>query len=213
VFTINTADSPPYSTELNTGLYDRIIKKTFTNLGIQIKINHLPSARSIENVDIGLDNGEYARIKGLSERYKNLVIVDEKLIDFAFTAFSKDSKIRIDGWDTLKNYNVCFMRGWKIFEMNVKGTQSLNIVSSVDEMFGMLLNDRVDIILYEKLRGYDFLKKNNIKGISALKKPLSVRGMYFYINRSNRLLVPKIEKELRRLKENGEYDAVLSDFI
>ncbi len=213
LFTINTADSPPYSTPLNTGLYDQVILKVFDALGVTIKINHLSSARSIENVDIGLDDAEYARIKGLNKKFKNILPVDEKLIDFSFTAFSKDRHIRITGWDGLKKYNVAFIRGWKIYEINVKNTRSLHVVSSEVELFNMLLKDRVDIILYEKLRGYDFLSKNHISDVFALENPLSVRGMYLYVHKKHENLIPKIENALQELKQGGEYNDIVEAFI
>ncbi len=213
LFTINTADSSPYSTPLNTGIYDQIILKVFDSLGLKVKINHLPSARSIENVDIGLDDAEYARIKGLNEKFKNILPVNEKLLDFSFTAFAKDPRIRITGWDGLKKYNVGFIRGWKIYEINVKNTRSLHVVSSEVELFNMLLKDRVDIILYEKLRGYDFLSKNHISDVFALENPLSVRGMYLYVHKKHENLIPKIEKALREIKQGGEYDDIVGAFI
>lgn len=213
LFTVNTADSPPYSTPLNTGIYDQIILKIFNSLGLKIKINHLSSARSIENVDIGLDDAEYARIKGINEKFKNILPVNEKLIDFSFTAFSKDPHIRITGWDGLKKYNVGFIRGWKIYEINVKNTRSLHVVSSEVELFNMLLKDRVDIILYEKLRGYDFLSKNHIADVFALENPLSVRGMYLYVHKKHADLIPKIENALQEIKQDGEYDDIVKAFI
>lgn len=102
IFTINTADKPPYSTTDNNGIYDKIITHVFADIGKNIKINHLLSARSIENVQVGIDDAEYARIKGLSKTHSNLIIVDEKLLDFAFTAFSKDGSIEIKGWESLE---------------------------------------------------------------------------------------------------------------
>ena len=74
LFTINTADKPPFSTINNDGIYDKIILRLFEDMGAQIRINHLLSARSIENVQVGLDDAEYARIKGLSEKYKQKVL-------------------------------------------------------------------------------------------------------------------------------------------
>lgn len=213
LYTLNTADSPPYSTPYQGGIYDKLIFKVFDNLGLSVKINRLPSARSLENVEVGIDDGEYARIKGLSAEYENIQIVDEKLIDFAFTAFSKDPVIRIDGWNSLKPYNVAFIKGWKIYETNVKDSRSVLVVSSEEELFNTLVNDRVDIILYERLRGLHFIKKNNIEGVAVLDQPLSTRGMYLYMNRAHGKLVPKIEQALKTMKGNGEYKAILDTFL
>jgi len=208
IFTINTADKPPYSTKDNTGVYDKIISSIFEDIGIKIKINHLLSARSIENVQVGLDDAEYARIKGLSKTYSNLIIVNENLLDFSFTAFSKDSSIKIENWESLEKYNIGFMQGWKIYEKNVKA-KSVLIVSSENELFQVLEKGRVDIILYELLRGMDYMKKNNISGIVDLKPAVSTRGMYLYVNKKHKKLVPDIESRLRLFKTNYKYRNIL----
>lgn len=211
-FSINTSDKPPYSSVDNSGIYDLIISHVFNELGVAFNINHLKSARSIENVDIGIDDAEFARIKGLSAQYPNLEIVDEKLIDFLFTGFLKDPNIRITNWNSLKEYNIGFMRGWKIYEKNVTSDRSIHIVDSENELFKMLIHNRVDIILYEKLRGYDYMKKNGITGVHALANPLSVRGMYLYVNRKHSSLIPTIEGALKKMKRNGDYQKILDSF-
>jgi polar amino acid transport system substrate-binding protein len=211
VLTLNTADKPPYSTETNTGIYDRIILRVFDDLGLRIKINHLLSARSIENVDAGIDDAEYARIKGLSEKYNNIRIVDEKLIDFAFTAFAK-KKIPIDGWESLKPFHVAYIRGWKIYEINVFQAKSIILASTEKELFSLLEQDRVDLVLYERLRGYDFLKRNGINGIMALDPPLSVRGMYLYVNKKHEARIPDIETALRAFKAGKDYAEMIRSF-
>lgn len=214
IFTLNTADKPPYSTAAGTGLYDIIVARIFHSLKITIKINHLPSARSIENVDLGLDDAEYARIAGLEDQYPNLKRVNEKLIDFAFTAFSSSAAtIRVDGWKSLKPYHVAFIRGWKIYETNVTGTKSLIMVSSEQELFGLLEKNRVDIILYERLRGADYMKKNRVSGIVSVEEPLAVRGMYLYVNKRHQSLVPELEKAIRALKQSGEYTSIVDSFL
>lgn len=212
-FTLNSADSPPYSTPAGTGLYDKILKRAFELSGINITINHLPSARSIENVDLGIDDGEFARIKGLTEKYPDIRIVEEKLIDFGFTAFARNPEIKITNWSSLQNFNVAYIRGWKIYEKNVTKYNSLQISTSEDGLFKLLLSDRVDIILYEQLRGLDYMKRHSITGIYPLKDPLSVRGMYLYLNKKHEAVIPRVEKALKQLKSNGEYHNILSTFM
>nr|WP_073616942.1 transporter substrate-binding domain-containing protein [Desulfopila aestuarii] len=213
VFTVNTADQPPYSTKENTGFYDQIVIRLFEDLGMKIRINHLLSSRSIENLDLGIDDAEYARIEGLGDQYSHIRMVNERLVDFAFTAFSKDSSILIKNWGSLQKYNVGYLKGWKIYEMNVGGTKSLQVASSEEELFRMLVNDRVDVILYERLRGAAYMKRNRISGIYALQKPVAIRGMYLYLNEKHEELIPEIEKRLRVMKSSGEYQRILESFV
>ena len=212
-FTINTADKPPYSTPSINGIYDQIILKLFNSLEIKVQINHLKSARSIENVNVGIDDAEYARIEGLCAQYKNIRMVNEKLIDFEFTAFSKNSAITITNWNTLKDYHIAFIRGWKIYENNADAFKSKILVSSEKDLFQLIEKDRVDIILYELLRGFDHIKKQNINDIFNLKAPLSVRGMYLYVNKKHEKMIPLLENGLRVMKKKGDYDTIIKTFI
>ena len=79
---LNSADTVPYSTPDNIGFYDILIREVFDDLGIDIKINHLLSKRSIQNDDNGIDDGEYARTEGREVEYENLRLVPEALVDF-----------------------------------------------------------------------------------------------------------------------------------
>jgi polar amino acid transport system substrate-binding protein len=211
-FSINTADQPPFSTASNTGIYDLIITRLINGLGIKFHINHLPSARSIENLDLGIDDAEYARIEGLGWHYPHIRMVGEPLVDFNFTAFTRDAGIALEGWGDLKNYNVAFLKGWKIYEMHVKETKSLLIVASEKEMFNLLVKGRVDVILYERRRGLDYMRRNGIPGVHALQKPLAVRPMYLYLNEKHEKLIPELENGLRVMKASGEYRQILVPF-
>lgn len=210
--TINTADQPPYSTLVNTGIYDKIVTKMFDKIGANIQINHLPSARSIENADLGIDDAEYARINSIPQHYKNLVLVDEKLLDYRFTGFSKGQSLNINGWSDLRQYHVGYIRGWKIYEKNVTEYKSLTTATTEEELFQLLLENRVDIILYEQLRGMDFLKRNNIEEIYPSKTPVAVKGMYLFLHKKHKDLAPQLSEILRTMKSTGEHQTILSEF-
>lgn len=209
IFTVNTADQPPYSTPEESGIYDMLIKAAFGRLNIKLRINRLPSARSLENVNLGWDDGEYARIAGLERRYPNLVMVREKLIDFAFTAFSLNPAVHLDGWPDLAGRNVAYIRGWKIYERNAPKAKSAVAVSDEKELFGMLRQGRVDLALYELYRGRAYLEKHGFKKIYNLEKPLAVKGMYMYVHKKHSDLIPKIEQALRALKDSGEHRSII----
>lgn len=204
-FTLNSADTPPYSSPDYTGIYDIILQNAFDQVGVQIIINHLASSRSIENVEIGIDDGEFARIKGLSSTYRNILLVDEKLVDFAFTAFAKDKSLLLEDWNSLSRYNVAYLKGWKIYEKNSVGAKSVLVSSSEEELFRLLINDRVDIVLYERLRGLSFLEKNNIHGVFPLSRPLAVKGMYLYLNKRHAALITPLQQALKAVKATDEY--------
>ncbi len=211
VLTLNSADNAPYSKTDDTGFYDQIIKKIFADQNIKIKINHLPSARSINNVNDGIDAGEYARTKGIQNNYNNLAIVDEKLVDFSFTVFSKSPDFQLEsGWNSFQKYNIAYINGWSILEKNVGPSKSLVTVENQKDLFSLLWGGRVDLVIYEKWRGLDYLRKNNITGVHPAKIPLATKEMFLYMHKKHQNLIPKLEQALRRLKTSGHYDDIFS---
>lgn len=211
--TINTADSAPHSKPDNSGFYDVIVSKAFERIALKISINHLPSKRSIFNVNAGIDDGEYARIKGINKTYENLVLVDENLIDFLFNAFSKDKTVNINNWSDLKDYNVAYISGWKIYEANVKSFKSLITVSEQNELFDLLTNDRVDLILFEKWRGIDHITNSGLAEIYPSPEPLAKKGMYLYLHKRHKALVPELQKAIKNIKDEGQYDKIVESIL
>ncbi|RLD35681.1 MAG: hypothetical protein DRI73_02100 [Bacteroidetes bacterium] len=210
---LNTADTAPYSSMDDTGFYDILLKEVFDNLGIDIKINHLLSKRSIQNADNGIDDGEYARIEGMDNEYKNLRLVPESLVDFNFVAFSRNSDLAISDWSSLSDYNIAFINGWMIFHNNVPLTTNITKVKDADALFKMLLNDRVDLILYSRLRGLSKIKKDSLADIILLDHPLSTRGMYLYLHYRYEDIIPDIVSSLKGLKGSGRYEEIMKEYL
>lgn len=211
-FTLNTADQAPYSTNDNTGVYDHIVMEVFRALGKSPKINHLPSARSLENVNTGVDDGEYARISGLTATNPNVRMVNEKLLDFAFTAFVRNPDLHIRDWNDLNGYNVAFINGWKIYETEVKNAASILRVPSDKELFNLLASGRIDVALYERRRGLHYLRSHKLEGIYPLDPPLAVKGMHLYLHMRHESMIPAVDQALRAFKQTAEYRQLLGDF-
>lgn len=214
VLTLNTADSAPYSQPDDSGFYDQLVRAIFAGQNIQIKINHLPSTRSISNADKGIDAGEYARIKGVGKNYKNLLIVDEKLIDFNFTVFATDPDFQLEaGWNSFADYNIAYISGWKILEKYVGPSKSLIKVANQDELFALLAGGRADLVIYERWRGLNYLRETRIDGIYPVSPPLASRGMFLYLHKNYQSMIPGLEESLRKLKASGEYDEILASTL
>ncbi len=211
----NTADTAPYSREDNSGFYDILLTRIAEELGMDLRINHYPSKRSIQWADQGHDDGEYARIAGISETYPNLLMVKEPLVDFSFVAIVKKSApYRPGTWQDLTGLRVGYLNGWKIFEDNLKEVSDVEVLQSVDNLFNMLMADRLDVILYSRLRALDYIRSHeDMSGLVIIDPPLSVRPMYLYMNARKADLIPLIEKELRHMKESGEYDLLLKQLF
>ena len=145
---LSTFAGPPYSTTEKSGMYDLILKEAFARLGREIDIIQLPAERSLTNANQGITDGDFVRISGLEKIYPNLVRVPEKIVDFDFIAFSRHINIKTTGWETLIPYDIAIVRGWKILEKNIVGTQSLVRAKNQQILFTLLDKDRTDIVVY-----------------------------------------------------------------
>lgn len=202
---LNTFAGPPLSTVSHNGYYDRILLEAFSRLKIPIIIGHLPAERSLQNADRGIDDGDFVRIAGLERRYRNLVMVPEQLDDFEFVAFSTTVNLTDSSWAALAPYHVGIVRGWKILEENLAGVKKLTSAKNQEQLFTLLKNGRVDVVIYARHEGYGLVKQLGIANCRVQNSPLAVRPMYLYLNKKHAGLVAPLAAVLKKMKEEDVF--------
>lgn len=186
---------------------DFVLKEAFRRIGVRIKIINLPAERTLINVNEGIDDGTFVRIAGLEQDYPNMVMVPEVISVFDFIAYSKNPSIVINGWDSLRPYNVGIIVGWKILEANIKDTKSLMKVNDDVALFELLRLGRADIVIYDR-RGGEVARHLNIEGAHALGPPLATRELFLYLNSRHAAMVPKVAVALRDMKRDGTFERI-----
>lgn len=210
---LNTANDPPNSTDDHNGIGDRIMTEAFRRLRINLKIVKLPSERALVNANNGVDDGNFARVEGMEKLYPNLIRVSEDITSFEFVAFSKKASFSTTSWETLKPYHVGIITGWKILESNILGGKSLTKVKDENILFPLLTNDKVDLVVYDRLQGKVFLQQYAADDIKALKPPLAVKKMYPYLHKRHADLVPRLEQTLRGMKHDGSFNRITRETL
>lgn len=205
---VNTTSGPPLATPTQDGFQDLIAKEVFRRVGQDAEIHILPGERSLINLNQGIDDVTFVRIKGLERVYPNIRMVPEKVMDWMFVGFKKLPNTVISDWRGLKPYSVAYMNGWKIFEENVKHAKFITKVGSPQILFYMLENDRADIILYEKWSGLKVIRDRNWTHVRKIEPPLAVREMFMYVHKKHETVVPALTAALRALKADGTYDRI-----
>ena len=209
---INSGSSEPMIMGNNSGFYPQIIKEVFGRLNINSQITHLPSGASLKNANLGIDDGVIGRVKGIDKKFTNLIRVPVKIMDLTFVAFSNDKNIKIDKWADLKFYNVGYIRGWKIFDKNVTSYNSLAKTKSTSQLFRLLKNKRVDVILHQGIPSKYIMKK--LSYFPHEHEPyLDAREMFIYMHKRHLSLVPQIGKVLEEMKKDGMYQQLYDKYI
>ncbi|WP_198265724.1 substrate-binding periplasmic protein [sulfur-oxidizing endosymbiont of Gigantopelta aegis] len=205
VFSSGKAD--PFVTTAHDGFYDLILKEMFQRIGLSAKAELQPSERSLINANSGINDGNVARIIGLEKKYKNLIRVPEKMVDYEFVAFTKNKNITIKNWDSLEAYNIAYITGWKIFEKNVKHYKSLVRTQNIEQLFQLLEKNRIDIALYDRWSGAWKVKQLK-SDIFHLQPPIVSKKMYLYVHKKHKALIPSLTKSLQSMKEDGTYQQI-----
>lgn len=207
---LNSADGPPFSKPDETGIIDGVLKEAFQRLGIEITIIAVPAERALLNASEGNDDGTFSRIAGMSKKYPGLVQVPEKIVDFEFVAFSRNIDMATNGWANLQPYDVAIITGWKILEESIKNTRSLHKVRDERILFNLLARDQVDIVVYSRLGGEATIRDMGLQGIKVLEPPFAVREMFLYLNAKHAGLVAPVSESLKKMKEDGAYQRIIS---
>ena len=205
--TLNAGTAEPFINADGSGFYGELVEEVFKRIGIEAKVIRLPSGRSIINANEGIDDGVIARTQGMDEQYKNIIRVPVPVVQFKFVAYSIDKKLQVKGWDSFEPYSVGYIRGWRIYEVNVKKYKSLTVVNNAEQLFRLLMNGRTDLILFEYYRGTWWNEHLNANA-HLIGSPVAQKPMFMYMHKKHKDLVPKITAAIEAVKADGTYDKI-----
>lgn len=205
---LGTADGVPLAMADGSGFHDQVLRQAFSRLGIRMEKVQLPAERALRNADQGIEEGVYVRVAGLEETYPNLVMVPESVSEYEFVVFAKKPDLQVQSWEDLQGYEVGIITGWKILENNIRNAKGLLKVKNPELLFRALVDDKVEVIVYNRLDGYGAIKELGLNGIHAIDPPLAVRPMYLYLHRSQAALTSQVAEALRAIKADGSYAAI-----
>ena len=205
--TINAGTAEPFINADGSGFYGELVDEIFKRIGIKAKVIRLPSGRSIVNANEGIDDGVIARTKGMDKQYKNIIRIPIPVVKFRFVAYSLDTKINITNWDSFAPYSVGYIRGWRIYEVNVKKSKGITVVNNAEQLFRLLMNGRTDLILFEYYRGTWWNEHLNANA-HLIGSPVAEKDMFMYMNKKHEKLVPKITEALKEVKKDGTYQKI-----
>lgn len=202
------------NTPLDRKALEQLSQESLRRIGVDLKLVSLPSERSLTAANLGEVDGEGLRVAGLGGPdgpYPNLIQVPERFVRISFVAFAKNATISLDnGWDSLKPYRIAFINGWKMFEANAQGARVVNKVDKPEQLFRMLDEGRVDLVLYTHADGLLLARNLGLTSVAPLSPALKEVDMYLYLHKKHQALVPKLTQAIRDLKADGSYNRILS---
>ena len=181
-----------------------VLPQIYKNIGVEINITPFPGERAQFEANQGNRDGEIMRIWTYGEENKKSIRVPTPYYFLETVAFSlQESHVEIETKEDLKKYKLAKIRGVKHTNNITKGFSDVYVMNSTENMFKVLLDGKVDAILTNALDGELVSKRLGLENIITRSKPLATLPLYHYINQKNEELVPVIDKEILRVKNNG----------
>lgn len=212
-FSILTSSRPPLTDSPDRkGFLNEIARTAFGRLGIEVEFSLVPNARTMINVNSGLDDGNMVNTAGWETLYPNTVYVPEAVLLNEFVAYVRQPQIRIHSWNDLKPYAVAYTANWKAIDDLMPPVRELTLTPTPNELLPLLLQGRVDVILTSRRLGavQGYASKH---GLIMQTPPLLVEPSFIYLHKKHAALVPRLTQVLRDMKAEGSfqriYDATL----
>ncbi len=202
---LNNTTEAPYTTKGGDGFFDVIVGEAFRRAGLRLKLVKLPAERGLINANAGIEDGDLSRIAGLELTYPNLVRVPEKLTDVDFVAFARKATPSVASWATLEPFPVGHIKGWKIFENNLRPATPITTVDDAEQLLTLLDKNRIDVALYDRWMGIALAKQMRIQNIHVVEPSLATREVFIYLHKRHADKVPAIAAALRAIKAEGMY--------
>jgi polar amino acid transport system substrate-binding protein len=200
--TFTTADNQSHR---RSRAMNAVLIECLKRMDITLEIIAMPSKRSLENANKGIEDGNFVRTDGITQAYPNLIKVPERISVNHIVAFSKNANIIVDGWKSLLSYHIVCVNGWKNCERELKNPKQKTVVKNEELLFTLLHKDRAEVGIFGQDTGGKTLKKLNYPEIRALQPPIVISDLFLYIHKKHRELIPDIVKNLQLMKTDGTY--------
>jgi polar amino acid transport system substrate-binding protein len=214
LFELNTSYPPPYGTEDEQGILDRVLREAFSRIGHDVRFLPLPAERALLDANSGIADGVVARVQGIEALYPNLLRVPSATIASRdFVAFSREGVGPIRNWDDLVPFNVVYVRGWKIVEQNVPQAKSVLAVDGTRRAFRLLSRGRADVVINARLDGSLVARQERIGNLMIHEPPLTSLSLYPYLHVDHYAIVPDLAAALDAMKADGSFARIHRDVM
>lgn len=201
------------------GAAPALVKRVFESLGYKVRLtqegNWRRCLKEAETGDIDIVVGLYK----IASRERYIAFSQDPTIKKPIVLFySKDHPMRFDSWEDLRGKRIGMLFGDTFGdEADAKIAHYMNVerVSSGMQNFGKLVNGRIDVMPLGIAGGMMQAKKFGYQDkVDYLDRPLVIESWYVGISQKSPLVrhLPHLNSELKRLKESGEVESLMTQF-
>lgn len=200
------------------GLYSILIKKIFNqaNIGIKFEIYNWQRALYLAK----RSQGGFGLIYKSNKRLEIFDFSDPVYPENMYIYTLNDKKFKFDSFKDLKGKTIGIVKGYSYgdkFNSAVENKEiKTNSAKNDDVNFKRLLRGKIDCLVTSELLASIYIKKNNLNGkIKKIKKAVESGEVYFVFNKNmkKQKILKKFNTALSKLKENGQFQETIENFI
>lgn len=193
---------------LSQTLAREVVQEAYERIGIHVEFNPVPPIRALELANLGVMDGETARIEGTEKTYSNLVKIPVPVSYITGVVFTKHIDRDIRSWNDLKGLKIGIIKGVLYSEKGTQGMQTFYAKENT-HLFKLLDYGRVDVAIAVKEEGeYEIKAHFPSSNIHMIGQPVYRAPLFHYIHKKNIGLAPKLEAVLKEMEKNGEMEAL-----
>lgn len=187
-----------------------VLPKIYNNIGLKAEVTPLPGNRAQYVANSGISDGEIMRIWSYGDENPNTIRVSTPYYYLETMPFVlKNSNITIKNQHDLKKYRLSKVRGVKHTNNITKGLSQVYDMSTTADMFKLLLNGKVDVVLTNTLDGALTLSRLGLNEKIVSLNPLARLPLFHYIHKKHKHLVPVINQAIINMQATGELTEVI----
>lgn len=183
------------------------VKVVYERAGLKAEFVSLPHNRSLLSANAGTVDGDVGRVPSVEEDYPDLRRVNVKLMELNGAVYTLRKDIDFYTDDLLTKYRVGYVLGVNWIEDKMK-VQNATTARDYPALFEMLLQGRVDIVLVTEASADAVLRElgDRAANIRKLQPFVFSAPIYHYVNKNNEAIIPRLEKALTDLLQEGYWD-------
>lgn len=180
------------------------IKVVYERAGIEAEFVALPHNRSLISANSGVVDGDAGRVPSVEEKYTNLRRVNVKLMDLNGAVYTARKDIKAYEENMLTDYRVGHVLGVQWAQKKMRGFEATT-ANSYKALFDMLVQKRIDLILGTEASAEAAVEElgERASDIRKLQPFVFSAPIYHYVHKKNEEIIPRLEKALTELLEEG----------
>lgn len=191
-----------------TQQYRPALTALYKEVGLVPEFVVLPSERALKSVENGDVDADLGRVLGGTAGYRNMIELSESLSEVDLIAVvKKDASIHRLTLAELKDHRVGSTRGTKMAEAAAsKLGIRLTLVNTSQQIYQMLVNDRIDVVLTTSV----VMPDADMAPLVTVLAPLATTTAVHVLHQKWSAWAPKLDAALKTMKADGRWARLMA---